>query len=163
MDLNKLRKQLEIDEGIKYEIYVDTLGKPTFGIGHLLTRNDIEYISYHNTKLGAKIKVSKDRVEQVFRKDIENCLLDCKIVFSDFSKFDEEIKQIIANMMFNLGINKFKKFRRFIRAIIDKNFKEAADEMMNSDWYFQVGNRAERLVARMENYADNYLCKVNIS
>ena len=28
-----LRKQLEIDEGIKHEIYLDHLGLPTFGIG----------------------------------------------------------------------------------------------------------------------------------
>ena len=36
MDLEKLRKQLEIDEGVKYEIYNDHLGYPTFGIGHLV-------------------------------------------------------------------------------------------------------------------------------
>ena len=37
MDTEKLRKQLEIDEGVKYEIYNDHLGYPTFGIGHLVT------------------------------------------------------------------------------------------------------------------------------
>lgn len=163
MDLNKLRQQLEIDEGVRYEIYIDSLGFPTFGIGHLLTKHDIEWIVWNNTPRGAKVKVSKERVEEVFRKDMEACLVDCKIVFPDFLKFDEELKQIIANMMFNLGLNRFKGFKRFIKAIKEKDFKEAADEMMNSDWYFQVGDRAKRLVARMENYADNYLCKVNIS
>ena len=33
MDIEKLRKQLEIDEGVKYEIYNDHLGLATFGIG----------------------------------------------------------------------------------------------------------------------------------
>ena len=41
MDLEKLRKQLEIDEGVKYEIYNDNLGYPTFGIGHLVITSDI--------------------------------------------------------------------------------------------------------------------------
>ena len=40
MDLEKLRKQLEIDEGVKYEIYLDHLGYPTFGIGHLVIPSD---------------------------------------------------------------------------------------------------------------------------
>ena len=43
MDLIKLRKQLEIDEGVKYEIYKDHLGYPTFGIGHLVTDTDAEF------------------------------------------------------------------------------------------------------------------------
>ena len=43
MNLDELRKQLEIDEGVKYEIYNDHLGYPTFGIGHLILESDPEY------------------------------------------------------------------------------------------------------------------------
>ena len=43
MDIDKLRKQLEIDEGVLHEIYLDHLGYSTFGIGHLVTDNDPEY------------------------------------------------------------------------------------------------------------------------
>ena len=35
MNIDKLREELKIDEGCKYEIYLDHLGLPTFGIGHL--------------------------------------------------------------------------------------------------------------------------------
>ena len=42
MNLDTLRKQLEIDEGIKHDIYLDHLGLPTFGIGHLITNADPE-------------------------------------------------------------------------------------------------------------------------
>ena len=38
MNLEKLRAQLEIDEGVKYEIYNDHLGYPTFGVGHLVLK-----------------------------------------------------------------------------------------------------------------------------
>ena len=37
MDINKLRVEIEKEEGCKYEIYLDHLGLPTFGIGHLVT------------------------------------------------------------------------------------------------------------------------------
>ena len=43
MNIEKLRKQLEIDEGVKYEIYNDHLGLATFGIGHLVIPADEEY------------------------------------------------------------------------------------------------------------------------
>ena len=42
MNLEKLREELEIDEGCKYEIYLDHLGYPTFGIGHLIIDDDPE-------------------------------------------------------------------------------------------------------------------------
>ena len=42
MDLEKLREQLEIDEGCIYEIYLDHLNFATFGIGHLVRESDPE-------------------------------------------------------------------------------------------------------------------------
>ena len=42
MDIVKLREQLAIDEGVKYEVYKDHLGYPTFGIGHLVVEGDEE-------------------------------------------------------------------------------------------------------------------------
>jgi GH24 family phage-related lysozyme (muramidase) len=43
MNINQVREQLKIDEGVKYEVYDDHLGYKTFGIGHLVTANDGEY------------------------------------------------------------------------------------------------------------------------
>ena len=43
MNIEKLQKELEIDEGCKYEIYLDHLGYPTFGVGHLVLESDPEY------------------------------------------------------------------------------------------------------------------------
>ena len=42
MDVQMLREQLEIDEGVVHEIYLDQLGYPTFGIGHLVKESDPE-------------------------------------------------------------------------------------------------------------------------
>ena len=43
MNIEQLREELKIDEGVKYEIYLDHLGLPTFGIGHLITEDDAEH------------------------------------------------------------------------------------------------------------------------
>ena len=145
MNLEKLRKQLEIDEGIKYEIYKDHLGYPTFGIGHLVTDKDPEF----GKDIGTP--VSKERVYQVFEKDVQIIINECDELYPDFDNLPEEVQQIIANMMFNLGRPRLSKFKGMKRGIDEKNWNAAANEMVDSRWYRQVGARAERLVKRMRN------------
>jgi lysozyme len=48
-------------------------------------------------------------------------------------------------MCFNLGAPRLSKFKKFITAINDEQWIEAAVEMMDSRWARQVGPRAERL------------------
>ena len=143
MDLVKLREQLKIDEGCVYEIYNDHLGYPTFGIGHLVRESDPE----NGSPVGTK--VSEDRVADAFDDDIEIVLSDCNKLYPDFEDLPEEAQQIIANMMFNLGRPRLSKFRGMKAGVDARDWNRAADEMVDSRWYAQVGRRAERLVDRM--------------
>ena len=145
MDLDKLRKQLEIDEGVKHEIYLDHLGLPTFGIGHLVTKNDAE----SGQDVGTA--VSEERVRECFEQDVLSVINDCTILYHDFDNLPEEAQQIIANMMFNLGRTRLSKFKGMKRGIDDRDWNRAADEMVDSRWYRQVTNRADRLVKRMRS------------
>ena len=145
MDVDKLREQLKIDEGCVYEIYNDHLGYPTFGIGHLVTESDPE----NGQTLGTA--VSEDRVTEAFKSDVQSVLSDCDILYPDFSSLPEEAQQVIANMMFNLGRPRLSKFAGMKRGVDSKDWGAAADEMVDSRWYRQVGPRAERLVDRMRN------------
>ena len=145
MNLEKLRKQLEIDEGIKYEIYKDHLGYPTFGIGHLVTDKDPEF----GKEIGTP--VSKERVYEVFEQDVQIIINECDKLYPDFDNLPEEVQQIIANMMFNLGRPRLSKFKGMKRGVDNQDWNGAADEMVDSRWYRQVGKRAERLVERMRN------------
>ena len=145
MDLEKLRKQLEIDEGVKYEIYLDHLGYPTFGIGHLVIPSDKEYREDVGTR------VSEERVRECFDKDVQSVLRDCSLLYKDFDELPEEAKQIIANMMFNMGYTRLSKFKGMKKGVDARDWNKAADEMVDSRWYKQVTNRANRLVERMRN------------
>ena len=143
MNVDKLREQLKIDEGCVYEIYNDHLGYPTFGIGHLVIEGDPEYPGEEGEP------VSPDRVKEAFESDLEEVLRDCNILYPDFADLPEEAQQIIANMMFNLGRPRLSKFVGMKRGVDAKDWNAAADEMVDSRWYRQVGARAERLVNRM--------------
>ena len=144
MDLDKLREQLIIDEGQVNEIYNDHLGYPTFGIGHLVIEGDPE--------LGASVgtAVSESRVDECFEKDVETVIGDCKKLHDAWDGYPQEVKQIVANMMFNMGLTRLSKFKRHNAALQSGDWKEAAEEGRDSRWYKQVTNRAERLMSRLE-------------
>ena len=143
MDTQQLRKQLEIDEGVKYVIYLDHLGLPTFGIGHLVTKTDAESGQAVGTG------VSKERVAECFENDLDGVIKDCNKLYHKFEDLPEEVQQIIANMMFNMGLGRLSAFKGMKRGVDARDWESAANEMVDSKWYNQVPNRAERLVERM--------------
>jgi lysozyme len=143
MNIDQLREELKTDEGCRYEIYLDHLGLPTHGIGHLILDSDPEY----GQEVGTP--VSEDRVNECFAKDVETVLSECKKLYSNFELLPEEVQLIIANMMFNMGRPRLSKFVGMRAAVDSGDWHRAAVEMVDSKWYQQVTNRADRLVQRM--------------
>ena len=147
MNIEQLREEISIDEGVKYEIYLDHLGLPTFGIGHLVRDDDPEFGQPVGTA------VSEDRVNECFDKDVEIVINDCRQLYEDFDDLPGEAQLIIANMMFNMGRPRLSKFKGMKRGVDGRDWNAAADEMVDSRWYRQVTNRADRLVQRMRSIA----------
>lgn len=149
MNVTKLKQEILADEARVNKIYLDKYDHPTLGIGHLITKKDAEY----GLPIGTKI--SDERVDFLFNKDIEGVGKDCCKLFEGFEKFPSELQLILGNMMFNLGISRFKKFERFIRSINDQNYSLAAWEMEDSLWYKQLSDRVKRLRDRMFGFANS--------
>ena len=153
MNIEQVQKQLEIDEGVVYKIYTDHLGYPTFGIGHLITKNDPEFEEPVGTP------VSKERVDSVFAIDIKIAEDECCVLYPFWEELPEEVQEILVNMMFNLGRPRLTKFKKMNAALEMGDWKTAAVEGRDSRWYHQVGNRSERLMTRMENVESWYLSR----
>lgn len=145
MNIERVQKQLEIDEGVKYEIYEDHLGYPTFGIGHLVLKSDEEF----GMPIGSV--VTHERVNASFKHDLAVAIDECSILYNTWNCFPEEVQEILVNMMFNLGRPRLSKFKNFKAALEAKQWELAASEGRNSLWHRQVGNRAERLMTRLGN------------
>ena len=116
-------------------------------MGHLVIESDPE----HGMDIGTPI--SESRVIEAFEQDCENVLRDCIILYEDFSSLPEEAQQVIANMMFNMGRPRLSKFKGMKRGVDSRDWNAAADEMVDSAWYRQVTNRADRLVERIRALA----------
>ena len=143
MDIERLKEEIKADEGYKNEIYLDHLGLPTLGVGHLIRETDPEF----GLEVGTKI--DDERVNELFEKDLNTTIDECLLLYDDFYVLPEEAQLIIANMMFNLGRPRLSRFHKMKKAVDNRDWQEASNQMKDSKWYRQVTNRAERLCKRM--------------
>ena len=143
--LETIKEDLIKHEGYKAEIYLCSEGIPTFGIGHAIKEDDLEY----TWPVGTPIE--KERIDNAFAEDVQTALTDCNALFLEFSSLPEQVQRVLVNMAFNLGRTRLGRFQRMIGAVNEGRFKKAADEMVDSRWYNQVGNRSIELENWMRN------------
>ena len=146
MNRENIYKQLCVDEGVVYKIYLDHLGYPTFGVGHLVLKDDPEY----GQEVGTP--VSEERVRACFERDLDTAISECVVLYGDEWKgFPGEVQEVLVNMLFNLGRPRLSKFKNFNAKIIEGDYVGAATEGLDSLWARQVGVRAERLMERLKS------------
>ena len=145
MNRNRLYRQLKEDEGKVCRVYRDHLGYLTFGIGHLITQKDPEA----DWALGTA--VSEERIRECFDRDVESSIAEIKCLVYDFNNKPDTVQEVLINMHFNLGHYRLSLFRRFLKAIEENDWNEAALEGRDSRWYTQVPLRAERLMSSLES------------
>ena len=124
----RIKELLIANEGLKLKPYRDSVGKLTIGVGRNLDDNGISY----------------DEAMFLLRNDIERAEKDLRKIFVNFNDYDENVKMVLIDMMFNLGFRKFMTFKKFIEAIKQGDLEKAAKEMLDSKWATQVKKRAER-------------------
>ena len=143
MNLNKLQEQIMFEEGIKSEIYRCSEGYPTAGIGHLITEWDEDYF---DKPVGTK--VSKEQVAKWFEADLGVAIADMN-QFTEGMEIDDNIKECVTEMVFQLGLSRLNKFKKFKQALLDGDIETAQAEMKDSLWYRQTTNRADRLIEKL--------------
>lgn len=148
IDLEKLRQEIEFDEGCKLNIYLCSEGHRTVGIGHLIRETDEE----NNLQIGDEI--TPERCESLFAEDVAVACRDCAELFRNFNQLPSDVKRVIINMAFQLGRPRLSQFKKFRAAIEEKDFVTAAAEMLDSRWAKQTPNRVQRLHTRMLAAAD---------
>ena len=144
MNKEILKEQIKRHEGEVLEVYEDSLGYLTFGVGHLIKDSDDE----HGLPVGTP--VSQERVDAVYEYDFDKHVEETIHVFeskggSDFYNLPEDIQHVLVNMTFNLGGTRFGKFNNMWKAVVSEDWKQMAVEMEDSRWFGQVGRRSKEL------------------
>lgn len=140
-----VKEDLIKHEGYKDEIYLCSEGIPTFGIGHAVKEHDPE----HAWPVGTPVE--KERIDNAFQADFEDACNDVEALFDDAWNKPDNVQRVLVNMAFNLGRTRLGKFKNMIGAVNNNDFVEAANQMVDSRWYGQVGNRSVELENWMRN------------
>jgi|TARA_R100000030_G_scaffold66971_1_gene51038 lysozyme len=142
MNVKECAAQIKRHEGEVLEIYLDSLGLKTLGIGHLLQPKDPEY----DWEVGTS--VSQEVVSKYFKDDFNKHLAETIHVFGtekDFYNLPENIQHVLVNMCFNLGASRLGKFKKMLEACRSYDWSEMARQMEDSKWFGQVGRRSKEL------------------
>lgn len=150
MNREILKEQIKRHEGEVLEIYKDSLGYLTFGVGHLVKEDDPEFGQPEGTP------VSQERVDEVYDIDFDKHVEECIHVFEskggeDFYSLPEDIQHVLINMTFNLGGTRFGKFNNMWKGVIENDWEKVAVEMEDSRWFKQVGRRSIELQEIVRN------------
>ena len=142
--IEQIKEDLVKHEGYVTEIYLCSEGYPTFGIGHMVTETDMEFTWPVGTP------VTDERILQVFHDDCEVAVADAELLVNDLYDHPDDVARVLVNMVFNLGRPRLSKFKKMLAAVNEKQYLVAANEMIDSKWYKQVGNRSAELVNIMK-------------
>jgi|TARA_R100000995_G_scaffold69763_1_gene38338 lysozyme len=129
-----LKEQLIRHEGLRLTVYDCPAGYKTVGVGRNLEGKGI-------TEEEAMYLLDNDIKD--FQESLSKELLW-------FDSLDECRRNILTNMAFNLGVSGLLKFKNTLAAIENKNWEEAASQMLESRWAEQVGSRAVELSELMK-------------
>lgn len=140
-----IKEDLIKHEGYIREIYLCSEGYPTFGVGHMVVETDPEY----TWPVGSP--VTDERILNVFHEDFLDALEDAESLVESLYDKPNDVIRVVVNMAFNLGRSRLSKFKKMLRAIESNKWQKAADEMVDSKWYRQVGNRSKELEGLMRS------------
>lgn len=112
--------------------YKDSLGYWTIGYGHLIKPSE----SYTT--------ITEAKADELLMMDIEQAKRSAIAIHGPvFHKASINIQHLLIEMVFQLGEGTARTFKRFNQAIADKDYHNAAKELVSSRWYKQTPNRVK--------------------
>lgn len=136
IDEARMMRRLIADEGEVLHAYQDSLGFLTIGVGRLIDQ-----------RRGGGI--SPDESRYLLRNDIYSKSAECDHLFRWFIALDDVRQGVIVCMAYQLGTQGVANFKKMIAAIEDRDYAEAAAQMLDSGWHKQTPERCERMARMM--------------
>ena len=101
------------------------MGRPTIGVGRNLS-----------------VGISEDEAMYLLENDIKNVVAQCQATFSWFDGLTDIRKEAIVNLVFNMGLSTFCKFKNTISYLEQGLYELAGTELLDSNYARQVGQRS---------------------
>ena len=125
---DNIKEMLIKNEGLCLNLYKDSLGYNTIGVGRCLDKNGL----------------SEDEAMYLLENDIQRVVDTLDKVWNVYRSFPVPAQEVCIDMSFQLGITGFMNFRQ-TRALMEMGcWLEASEEVLRSKYAVQTPNRAAR-------------------
>lgn len=125
---DNIKEMLIKNEGLVLQVYKDSLGYDTIGVGRCLSKNGI----------------SEDEAMYLLENDINRVVANLDKVWEVWRSFPVPAQEVCVDCTFQMGITGFMNFRR-TRALMEMGaWLEASEEILRSKYAVQTPNRAAR-------------------
>ena len=143
-------------EGLKLQVYQDTLGIDTIGIGRNLedrgiTKQELDELDIPNIDHVYEYGITEADAVYLATNDVQIVEEELVRAHPCVDRLDSVRQLIVMDMAFNMGVPRLCKFKKMWNAIHDEDFSTAAKEMLDSRWANQVKSRATKLANAMHN------------
>jgi lysozyme len=125
-NLQKLIAELRRDEGVRYVKYKDSKNIDTTGVGHNLEAEPLP--------AGWKFPLNDTQVNSLLDDDLQDVFHDLDRNLPWWTELSDVRMRVLANLCFNMGINRLLGFKKALIAMRQGKFSIAADEMLDSKW-----------------------------
>ena len=123
-------------EGFSSVVYKCTAGYDTIGYG-----KRIKYL-----------KVTEEQAEEWLKEDLDHLKYVLADKYEWFLPAPQEVRDIVIEMSYQLGVKSFSRFRKTIFLLANKDYRAASTEMLDSKWArTDTPARAKELSDRMKN------------
>jgi len=133
--LSMLQSDLIKDEGYSALPYLDTANPPNISIG----------VGRNLTIVG----VSSDEVILMLNNDISRATTALDLSYPWWRTLPRGAQRVMLNLVFNMGLKTFSGFVKFLGHMEKQEWDGAIQELHNSKWYTEVGERGPRMCARL--------------
>jgi len=129
----RLIESIKKHEGFRKYVYKDTEGFDTIGYGFAIK----------------DLQVDEDIASIILERKLARISTRIYETLWWFREIPRQAQEIVIEMVYQLGLIRFKKFKKTIEFIKNKNWQCASKEMLDSKWARQTPNRAKELSNRM--------------
>ena len=130
-----LLERIEHHEGFRSKVYKCTEGYDTIGYGFAI--KDLE--------------LDEDIAEMILMRKLDNLMNRIQKKFYWWRSAEDEVKNVVVEMCYQLGLSGFSKFKKTIDHLENKRYGKASAEMLDSKWAKQTPNRAIELSNIIKN------------
>jgi len=140
-------------EGFRDKFYTCPAGKLTIGYGRNVQDNPFTEEEYKMlfpelSILKAMIEIVKNGITESQAEKLLNIFIietTCDMMrnYTWYRNLSLYRRMVILDMIYNLGLGDFMRFKKMIKALEGRNYVNASNEIEDSRYYRQVGSRAK--------------------